>query len=147
MKKLNTLLYGPMTGNDSKDISVFRKYERILKHHGIVVNSPIDLIKDRKSRMKDMDWDKKMAIDRGGWEWFLDVKIILEALIYFDAVLLMPGWNKHHNSVVVALAARSMGIALLRFRNGGLSIIDQKFGLESHNSSAGGPKHIISDEE
>jgi len=109
------MLCGPMTGNPELDFPLFEQYEEKLISTGIDVINPMRYIARHQAQFEEFKKNNDSRLDDDDLKWLTDVTFMLSALQVCDAILLIPDWNCAIDSMIVVLAAQTMGVKMLYY--------------------------------
>lgn len=112
------MLCGKITGNLDEDIKAFELYEDMLAQKEIQAANPIQLIDERLQNPNAFKKLPQVKVSDESWEWMCKLIILIQALPFCDAILLIPGWSQDKLAVNVAWAAQLMKLKILAFDNG-----------------------------
>lgn len=114
------MLCGPITGDFKADWQLFKKYEDEFSYRNIYVVNPLRLIKERRKDEDAFIRMVEMKVSDESWRWMCDLRILIDGLLFVDAVFLFPEWNINSNSIMVAMAAQAMNLKLVYFDEDGV---------------------------
>ena len=144
---LTMMLCGPVTGDAKNDFSLFKQYQEKLNKEGIAVTNTLETIKACWQANPNMDKPELSHLSDNKWRWFASLKFCIDQLVFYDALYLIPGWNKNFFSIALCFAAQGLGLKLLTHDNqGNLSVVAGIF-FNSEGSSGTESANFRSDGE